>query len=175
MPYFCGNKEKISSKTRKMPRPENMTKAQLDNLEKGRFRKGESGNPNGRPKNTVKEMLRKSRMVPVSDLKKIDGLSKDEIDSCERIPLTFSEEGVRAVLEVPGIPLYLASNCKKALEDYTNGDTREASRLRALQYGEPPKNIDVTTAGQPLHRPPSEMTEEEIKAELGRIMKSVDG
>ena len=148
-----------------------MTKAQLDNLEKGRFRKGKSGNPNGRPKNTVKELLRKSRMIPASDLKKIDGLSKDDIDICERIPLAFSEEGVRAVLDVPGIPLYLAANCKKALKDYASGGTGEASRLRVLQYGEPPKNLDVTTAGQPLRRPPSEMSEEEIMAELSLIMR----
>lgn len=156
-----------------MPRPENMTKAQLDNLEKGRFRKGKSGNPNGRPKNTLKELLRKSGKLSPDDMKRIDGLTKDEVDSCERIPMAFSEEGVRAVKAIPGIPLYLKAKCKEALADLDAGETKGLSRLRTLQYGEPPASLDVTTAGQPLHRPPSEMSEEEIMAELDRIMKSV--
>ena len=149
-----------------------MTKAQLDNLRK--FKPGESGNPNGRPRDSVKELLRKSKKLSKSDRQKLGGLNQDEVNTCERIPLALSIEGVKAILELPGIPLYLASNCKKALDDYANSETREASRLRALQYGEPPKNLDVTTAGQPLRRPPSEMSEEEIMAELSQIMRRME-
>lgn len=156
-----------------MPRPENMTKAQLDNLEKGKFRKGVSGNPNGRPKDSVKELLRKCKKLSPADRKMLGGLNQDEVNTCERIPMSLSVEGVRAVMGIPGIPLYLKAKCKEALADLDAGETRGVSRLRTLQYGEPQKNLDVTTAGQPLNKPAAEMTDEEIKDEIRFIVKAI--
>lgn len=157
-----------------MPRPENMTPAQLANLEKGRFRKGEVSNPKGRPRNRAKEDLRKNKSLSREAMRRLDGLSKDEVDTYERVSMALPLSDLKALLKDPNIPLFFATYIKSAIECYERGDTRVMDRLRTLQFGEPPKSLDVTTAGHPLRRSPSEMTEEEIMAEMEEIKKRME-
>ena len=105
-----------------MPNPEN--------IEKHKFEKGESGNPNGRPKGA------RNRSTIVRQWLDVEQRLKN--------PITGSEEQMN--LE----DFMTLAQIKKARE----GDTQAYKALLDSAYGTPDTNIDITTQGDKINGKP---------------------
>ena len=134
-----------------------MTQAQLDNLEKGRFRKGVVSNPNGRPRNRVSALLRR---VLSNKARKAEGLSLDEVNTIERVVLSLDESSLKKIKADPETPAYLKALVCAMLADMKGGRMQAADRIRSRQYGDVPVPLDVTAHPVSI---------EEIDAEIARL------
>lgn len=143
-----------------MPNPENMTQSQLANLEGHKFVKGQSGNPNGRPRNRVNALLR--RILPKGSLKKAEALSLDEVNTIERVVLSLDQAGLQTLVDDAETPAYLKTLAKAVLTDLKGGRMQAADRLRSRQYGDLPQSVDLSVATKSL---------EEIEDELSRLRR----
>lgn len=148
-----------------MPRPENMTQNQLANLEKGRFKPGQSGNPAGRKKDRVKALLKE--VLPKSKLKKSEALTTWEIDTIEKSVLALELADIQLLAKAETTPAYMKTLCMAIIIDMKNGQTKTVDLLRNRQYGTPQQKIDLTTAGAPMTT--REMTPEQAKSMLKEL------
>jgi len=105
-----------------MPNPQN--------IEKHKFEKGESGNPNGRPKGA------RNRSTIVRQWLDVEQKLKN--------PITGSEEQMNQE------DLMTLAQIKKARE----GDTQAYKALLDSAYGSPDTNIDITTQGDKINGKP---------------------
>lgn len=105
-----------------MPNPQN--------IEKHKFEKGESGNPNGRPKGA------RNRSTIVRQWLEVEQKLKN--------PITGSEEQMNQE------DLMTLAQIKKARE----GDTQAYKALLDSAYGSPDTNIDITTQGDKINGKP---------------------
>ena len=141
----------------------------LANLRKP-WQKGQSGNPNGRPKgsvnripNLVKECLGAKRAATV------EGLSSKEIDTIENIVLALGIKELGDLGKFDKAPAYLVTLARAALMDMKNGRTKVMDLLRDRQFGAVKKEVDVTTNGMSVA--PTSMTPKEAKEMLDEIEK----
>ncbi len=148
-----------------MPRPENMTPAQLANLEKGKFKKGQSGNPAGKKKNRVTALLKS--VLPKSKLKKSEALSIEEINTIEKSLLALELPDIQLLAKAEETPTYMKTLAMALIIDMKNGQTKTVDLLRSRQYGATKQQIDLTTAGAPLNQ--REISPEQAKAVLAEI------
>lgn len=148
-----------------MPKPENMTPAQLANLEKGKFQPGQSGNPAGRKKDRVKALLR--QVLPKSKLRTAEALTTDEINTIEKSILALELPDLQLLAKNETTPAYMKTLAMAMIIDMKNGQTKTVDLLRNRQYGTPQQKIDVTTGGAPLTA--KEMTPEQAKAMLQEL------
>lgn len=149
-----------------MPKAENMTPAQLANLEKGRFQPGQSGNPAGRKKNRVAALLK--QVVPKGKLKKSEALTIDEINTIEKSVLSLELADLQLLAKMEETPAYMKTLAMAIIIDMKNGQTRTVDTLRNRQYGTPTQRMDLTTGGQPLQQ--HEMTPDKAK----KMIKELD-
>lgn len=144
---------------------ETMVPAQLANLEKGKFQPGQSGNPNGRPKDRVKALLKK--VLPKDKLKKAEALSTWEITTIEKTVLALELADVQLLAKAEETPAYMKTLCMAIIIDMKNGMTKTVDLLRNRQYGTPHQNIDVTSGGAPINQ--TQLTQEQAKAMLQKL------
>ena len=148
-----------------MPRPENMTPAQLANLEKGRFKPGQSGNPAGRKKDRVKALLKE--VLPVGKLKKCQDLTTWEIDTIEKAVLALELPDLQLLAKNDTTPAYMKTLAMAMIIDMKNGQTKTVDLLRNRQYGAPQQKVDLTTAGAPIHQ--TALTQEQAKELIAEL------
>ncbi len=132
-----------------MPRgKETMTESQLANIESHKWRKGQSGNPNGKQKDRVRELLR--RMLPKGKLKKSEALSLDEINTIERSILALELSDLQVMAKADETPAYAKTLAMAAIIDMKNGKTTTMDRLMDRQYGKPQQKVDITSGGREI-------------------------
>lgn len=145
-----------------MPRgKETMTESQLANIESHKWRKGQSGNPNGKRKDRVRELLR--RMLPKGKLKKSEALSLDEINTIERSILALELSDLQVMAKADETPAYAKTLAMAAIIDMKNGKTTTMDRLMDRQYGKPQQKVDITSGGKEIGQGRPLTREEQIE------------
>lgn len=129
---------------------ETMTESQLANIRDHKWPKGHSGNPKGKPKNRVKELLK--RILPKGKLKKIEALTVEEINTIESTILAMELSDLRLLAEADETPSYAKSLALAAIIDMKNGRTNTVDRLVDRIYGAVQQRLDVTSEGKPIGR-----------------------
>ena len=129
-----------------------MTESQLANIESYKWRKGQTGNPNGRPKNRVKILLQ--QILPKNKLKKSGALTLDEINTIEQSILALELSDLQVLAKADETPAYAKTLAMAAIIDMKNGKTSTMSLLMDRQYGKPQQNIDITSNGKTLEQVP---------------------
>lgn len=137
-------------------------------LEAHKWKPGQSGNPNGRPRNRVKELL--DGLLTVKQVKENTNLEQKDIDAIEQIVLSLDLPALQAVAKSDKAPTYLLTLARAAMWDMKNGKTQTMNLLRDRQFGAVRKHVDVTTNGESMV--PQSMTPDEAKDLLKRIEES---
>lgn len=102
-----------------------------------RWKKGESGNPKGRPKKPVLQM-------------KVAGYKLAEINDTIQAMCSMTLEQLREIWENPNATLLertIASSLRKGIE---KGNLDSLETLMNRVYGKPNEKLDITTAGDKL-------------------------
>lgn len=138
----------------------NMTESQLNNLKGHEFKKGQSGNPKGRPKNRINKLLQD--ILPQSRRETIKyDMTHDEVDTIEKKILQLELSDLQLIAKLEQTPAYLKTLAMAVIFDMKKGKTATVDKLRDRQYGGVEQKVDVNV--------PKEMTREEIEAEIDRI------
>lgn len=142
-----------------------------DALERHKWQKGQSGNPNGRPKlpkNRVKELL--EGLLTVKQVQENTNLEQNDIDAIEQIILSLDTPALQAIAKSEKTPVYMRTLAMAAMWDMKNGKTQTMNLLRDRQFGAVKKQVDVTTNGESVI--PQSMTPNEAQELLKRIEES---
>lgn len=143
----------------------------MEALERNKWPKGVSGNPNGRPKGTrnrVKELL--DGLLTVKQVKDNTRLEQNDIDAIEQVVLSLDTPALQAIAKSDKTPVYMRTLAMAAIWDMKNGKTQTMNLLRDRQFGAVKKQVDVTTDGKPMTG--QSMTPDEAKEMLRRIEES---
>ena len=138
------------------------------NIEPHKWKKGQTGNPNGRPRNRVKELL--STCLTKKQVQENTNLTATEIDFIESIILSLDIKALQQRAKSDATPAYMKTLAMAAILDMKNGRTRTMDLLRDRQFGSVKKTVDVTTNGQSMN--PVSMTPKEAKEMLKKIEES---
>ena len=144
-----------------MPNPEN--------LKGHEFKKGQSGNPKGRPKDRVSETL-----VDVLKLKNkrelAAGLSLEEVRQWEEFLIGATSYEIGILEKDPTIPVYARSLAKAIFKDLKIGSTRTLDKLRERLFGKLTEKVELTGKdGTPLVQA-RRLTQEEAR----ELLKSME-
>lgn len=136
---------------------------------KYQFKKGQSGNPNGRPRNRVSsEWL--PNVFGKDRAKKIKDLTDDEVNTWERRLMVAGTPELLSLLRWEGCPSYAKGIASAILQDTKNGKTNTIDKLRERQYGKPVQKIELTGAdGEPLIKTHQTMTQQEAREFLKKL------
>ena len=138
------------------------------NIENHKWQPGQSGNPNGRPRNRVKELL--DGLLTVKQVKENTNLEERDINAIEQIILSLDTPALQAIAKSEKTPVYMRTLAMAAMWDMKNGKTQTMNLLRDRQFGAVKKQVDVTTNGESMI--PQSMTPDEAKDLLKRIEES---
>lgn len=138
-------------------------KRQLANLEKGKIPKGKSGNPNGRPRITIRSMIKEFEdaglFVP----------SPIEISKIYMYIATLKEEELKQTLQNKDLPMMTRIIAKGVL-DRKGLDVLESIINRA--YGKE-QRIDITTNGKEIKNEPLVIRFVANKEELSKVSDEI--
>lgn len=129
-----------------------MSPAQLANLEKGTWKKGQSGNPKGRPKNRVcailKNVLSLKQRGRMSS--RMTEMTNEEIDTAEKAILALQLSDLQLLAKADETPAYAKALAMAAIMEMKNGKIAALDRLRERQYGAIKQQVDITTNGKDM-------------------------
>jgi hypothetical protein len=130
-----------------MPNPNPNTSGLKD------FRKGQSGNPNGRPKSRVPDALKV--ILGKNKAKKFYRLSEMEINEWESAILTMTVNELKVLAGWEDANSYAKGLAISVLFDMKNGNTKTLDKLRERQFGKAVQKVELTGAdGRPLNPEP---------------------
>lgn len=138
------------------------------NIENHKWQPGQSGNPNGRPRNRVRELL--DGLLTVKQVKENTNLEERDINAIEQIILSLDTPALQAIAKSEKTPVYMRTLAMAAMWDMKNGKTQTMNLLRDRQFGAVKKQVDVTTNGESMV--PQSMTPDEAKDLLKKIEES---
>ena len=104
------------------------------------WKKGESGNPKGRPKKPVLQM-------------KVIGYKLAEINDTIQLMCSMNAEELKTIWENPNATILektIASALRKGIE---KGNLDSVETLLNRVYGKPKEKMDITTDGEKLNQP----------------------
>lgn len=145
-----------------------MSEGSKQHYVKPRWKPGESGNPAGKPKSRVKELM--EGLLTMKQVKENTKLDQAEIDAIEQIIISLDTPALQAIAKSEKTPAYMRTLAMAAMWDMKNGKTGTMNLLRDRQFGSVRKYVDVTSNGQSVA--PQSMTPEEARAVLKKIEES---
>ena len=140
----------------------------LANIEPYKFKKGQCGNPNGRPKNRIPNLMK--GFMTKRQVEAATELNRHEIDFIEQIILSLDIEGLQLVAKNKATPAYMKTLAMAAIHDMKGGKTKTMDLLRDRQFGAVKKTVDVTTNGQSVM--PTSLTPKEAQQMIEQIEKN---
>lgn len=109
------------------------------------FKKGQCGNPKGRPRNNVPEMVRqifKSKRK-VTALKKC-AINKTEAATWENIVFSMPFDDLKVLAQSSSTPTYPKGLAIALITDMKNGTTKTINKLREWQFGKVAQAIELS-------------------------------
>ena len=111
---------------------------------KPRWKKGESGNPNGRPRKFVSQL-------------KLDGYKVSEINDTIQNMMSLNVDELKKVWDNPNATILektIAGALRKSME---KGNLDSMETLLTRVFGKPKQEMDITTGGDKLNKPAFEI------------------
>lgn len=115
------------------------------------WKKGQSGNPKGRPPNRVPKQLENIFGSKVK-ARNFLNLSNIEIDEWEKAVLSLAAPQLSKLAKWEDAPMYPRNLAIAIISDIKNGVTKTIDKLRDRQFGESKKQIDITTNGSDINK-----------------------
>jgi hypothetical protein len=106
------------------------------------FRKGESGNPEGRPKSRVPDALK--IILGKKRAKKFYQLNEAEVNEWEAAILTMTTNELKALASWEDANSYAKGLAISILFDMKNGNTKTLDKLRERQFGKAVQKVELT-------------------------------
>jgi hypothetical protein len=108
------------------------------------FKKGESGNPAGRPASRVPEALK--TILGKNRAKKFYRLNEVEVNEWEAAVLTMTAGELKTLAAWESAHSYAKGLAIGILFDMKNGNTKTLDRLRERQFGKAVQKVELTGA-----------------------------
>lgn len=137
-----------------MPNPENVIPHQ--------FKKGQSGNPKGRPPSRVPKQL--VTILGKAQAKKFYSLSASEVKEWDAAILTFNTNELKLLAKWDEAPAYPKGLAIALLTDMKNGKTTTLDKLRERVHGKEIQRIELTGKDGAALIEPRTLTKEEARA-----------
>ena len=128
---------------------------------------GQSGNPKGRPKSRIPDLLKVYVGKKRAEATKM--LNWAEIDEIELSVLSLGNKELNALIKGDDVPMYMKGLALAALHDAKNGRTKTIDLLRDRQFGAVKKEVDVTTGGQTLNE--KELSDQQARELIAKLEK----
>jgi hypothetical protein len=117
------------------------------------FKKGESGNPKGRPASRVPAALK--IVLGRKKAQKFYQLNETEINEWEAAVLTMTTTELKALASWEDANSYPKGLAISILFDMKNGNTKTIDKLRERQFGKAIQKVELTGAdGRPFNNEP---------------------
>ena len=136
---------------------EKQRKINNGNLSGSGFKKGQSGNPNGRAKKYITTVTDRT------------GYKNSEIQDCIKSMLRMTTPEIKQIIKDDTTPVLEKIIASGIQSDIENGELRNLETLMNRSYGKPKEFIEVEQVDKY-----KELTKEEIEAELERCGLNVE-
>lgn len=133
------------------------------------FKKGQSGNPKGRPPSRVPEQLVK--IMGKVQAKKFYKLSAVEITEWEAALLTMNANQLKLLAQWDEANAYPKGLAISILTDMKNGNTKTLDKLRERVIGRPTQRMEITGKDGADFMPARVLTKQEAKELLDGLEK----
>ena len=138
-----------------------------EDIIKYQFKKGQSGNPKGRPPNRVPEQLVK--IMGKVQAKKFYKLSAAEITEWEATLLTMNANQLKLLAQWDEANAYPKGLAISILTDMKNGNTKTLDKLRERVVGRPTQRMEITGRDGADFMPARVLTKKEAKELLDSL------
>lgn len=126
------------------------------------WKPGQSGNPKGRKKKTVDEiMVATLKLKSRKELQ--EGLSKTDVDNWEETLMSASSDVITILAQDASIPVYARAIARAIATDLKNGKTTTLDRLRDRRFGKLSQRVELTGKDGAELVQPRRLTKEEAK------------
>lgn len=132
-----------------------------EDIIKYQFKKGQSGNPKGRPPSRVPEQLVK--IMGKVQAKKFYKLSATEITEWESALLTMNANQLKLLAQWDEANAYPKGLAISILTDMKNGNTKTLDKLRERVVGRPTQRMEITGRDGADFMPARVLTKKEAK------------
>ena len=132
-----------------------------EDIIKYQFKKGQSGNPKGRPPSRVPEQLVK--IMGKVQAKKFYKLSAAEITEWESALLTMNANQLKLLAQWDEANAYPKGLAISILTDMKNGNTKTLDKLRERVVGRPTQRMEITGKDGADFMPARVLTKKEAK------------